>query len=67
MGSLRAPAVLPVRAQLCSYRCFNQPGHQFYGVVFASAAGSASAPGTASGAKRASDALHETLATLDEK
>ena len=27
-------SVIPVRALLCSYRCFNSEGHQFYGVAF---------------------------------
>lgn len=27
-------AVIPVRALLCSYKCFNSEGHTFYGVAF---------------------------------
>ncbi|CAM9487823.1 unnamed protein product [Lampetra planeri] len=26
--------VIPVRVLLCSYKCFNQPGHAFYGMAF---------------------------------
>ncbi|XP_038664994.1 leucine-rich repeat-containing protein 69 isoform X2 [Scyliorhinus canicula] len=25
--------VVPIRALLCSYRCFNEPGHKFYGIA----------------------------------
>ncbi|CAD5110837.1 DgyrCDS199 [Dimorphilus gyrociliatus] len=28
------PPLLPVRALLCSYKCFNSSGHKFYGVAF---------------------------------
>ncbi|XP_041455621.1 leucine-rich repeat-containing protein 69-like isoform X1 [Lytechinus variegatus] len=29
-----SPGKIPIRALLCSYKCFNQPGHGFYGVAF---------------------------------
>ncbi|XP_069778041.1 leucine-rich repeat-containing protein 69-like isoform X5 [Narcine bancroftii] len=29
----RPAHVVPVRALLCSYKCFNKPGHQYYGIA----------------------------------
>ncbi|XP_071785484.1 leucine-rich repeat-containing protein 69-like isoform X1 [Asterias amurensis] len=29
-----SPGRIPVRALLCSYKCFNTPGHEFYGIAF---------------------------------
>ncbi|XP_071507506.1 uncharacterized protein [Diadema antillarum] len=29
-----SPGRIPIRALLCSYKCFNTPGHGFYGVAF---------------------------------
>ncbi|PIK48392.1 hypothetical protein BSL78_14752 [Apostichopus japonicus] len=29
-----SPGRIPMRALLCSYKCFNTPGHHFYGVAF---------------------------------
>lgn len=35
LKTANATGVVPVRALLCSYKCFNKDGHDYYGVAFA--------------------------------
>ncbi|XP_071957895.1 uncharacterized protein [Antedon mediterranea] len=34
LKTMNSPGRIPIRALLCSYKCFNTPGHRFYGVAF---------------------------------
>ncbi|XP_033126078.1 leucine-rich repeat-containing protein 69-like isoform X2 [Anneissia japonica] len=34
LKTINSPGRIPIRALLCSYKCFNSPGHRYYGVAF---------------------------------